>query len=63
MVFIARPVFPLVTSPVLDATKSDGVDGSKTGFGDIQMLSMLGPNRKSGIVWGARGYLQIPHGV
>jgi hypothetical protein len=60
MVFIARPVFPLVTSPVLDATKSDGVDGSKTGFGDIQMLSMLGPNRKSGIVWGAGGTFKFP---
>ena len=60
MVFIARPVFPLVTNPVLDATKSDGVDGSKTGFGDIQMLSMLGPNRKSGIVWGAGATFKFP---
>jgi hypothetical protein len=60
MVFIARPVFPLVTSPVLDATEPDGVDGRKTGFGDIQMLSLLGPNRKSGLVWGAGGTFKFP---
>ena len=60
MVFICRPVFPLVTNPVLDATKSDGVDGHKTGFGDIQMMTLLGPNRKSGIVWGAGGTFKFP---
>jgi len=59
-VFICRPVFPLVTNPVLDATKSDGVDGHKTGFGDIQMMALLGPNRKSGIVWGAGGTFKFP---
>ena len=38
-VFICRPVFPIVTSPVLDPTEPDGVDGRTTGFGDIQMLT------------------------
>lgn len=60
MVFICRPVFPLVTSPVLDATEPDGVDGHETGFGDIQMLSLLGPNRKSGLVWGVGGTFKFP---
>jgi len=60
MVFIARPVFPLVTNPVLDATEPDGVDGHKTGFGDIQLMTLLGPNRKSGIVWGAGGTFKFP---
>lgn len=60
MVFICRPVFPLVTSPVLDATEPDGVDGHKTGFGDIQMLSLLGPNQKSGLVWGVGGTFKFP---
>jgi len=59
-VFICRPVFPLVTNPVLDPTESDGVDGHKTGFGDIQMMTLLGPNRKSGIVWGAGGTFKFP---
>jgi hypothetical protein len=52
MVFIARPVFPIVTVPVLDPTKPDGVNGRATGFGDLQMLSLFGPNRKDGVVWG-----------
>lgn len=59
-VFIARPVFPLVTSPVLDPTEPDGVDGNKTGFGDIQLLTLVGPNRKSGWVWGAGATFKFP---
>ena len=40
--FTARPVFPLVTN----STMSPGEDqrsAHKTGFGDIQMLSLIGP--------------------
>jgi hypothetical protein len=59
-VFIARPVFPLVTNPVLDSTEPDGVDGHTTGLGDIQMLSLLGPNRKDGVVWGAGATFKFP---
>jgi hypothetical protein len=59
-VWISRPVFPLVTSPVLDPTASDGVGGHVTGFGDMQLLSLFGPNRKGGIVWGAGGTFIFP---
>lgn len=59
-VFIARPVFPLVTNPVLDVNQPDGVDGHKTGLGDIQMLSMIGPNRKDGLVWGVGATFKFP---
>jgi hypothetical protein len=54
-VLIARPVFPLVTNPVLDPDSSDGVGDHDTGLGDIQLLSLLGPNRKDGVVWGLGG--------
>jgi hypothetical protein len=59
-VFIVRPVFPLVTNPVLDSTEPDGVDGHETGLGDIQLLSLLGPNRLDGTVWGAGATFKFP---
>lgn len=59
-VFIARPVFPLVTNPVLDASQPDGVDGHETGLGDIQLLSMVGPNRKDGLIWGLGATFKFP---
>ena len=59
-VFILRPVFPLVTAPVLDPSSSSGINGQVTGFGDIQLLSMMGPNRKSGVVWGAGATFKFP---
>ena len=46
MVFIARPVFPLVTNTLLDPTSEDPAKGEKTGFGDIQLMSLIGPDRK-----------------
>ena len=60
MVFIARPVFPLVTNTVLNPTSEDGTNGHKTGFGDIQVLSLIGPDRKDGIVWGLGNTLRFP---
>jgi len=60
MVFIARPVFPLVTNTVLDPTSEDTANGKKTGFGDIQVLSLIGPNRKAGIVWGLGPTFKFP---
>ncbi len=60
LVFIARPVFPLVTNTILDPTSEDGTNGHKTGFGDIQVLSLIGPNRKDGIVWGLGPTLKFP---
>ncbi len=59
-VFIARPVFPIVTKPVLDPSQPDGVDGHKTGFGDIQMLALVGPNRRDGTVWGIGPTFKFP---
>jgi hypothetical protein len=60
MVFIARPVFPLVTNTVLDPTGEDRANGHKTGFGDIQVLAAFGPNRRDGIVWGLGPTLKFP---
>jgi hypothetical protein len=60
MVFIARPVFPFATVPSLDASSSDGINGHTTGFGDIQMLSLIGPNRTDGIVWGLGATMKLP---
>jgi hypothetical protein len=60
MVFIARPVFPLVTNTVLDPTSEDRVNGKKTGFGDIQILAAFGPNRRDGVVWGLGPTLKFP---
>lgn len=49
--FTARPVFPLVTSTVF-IPGEDGTDGNETGLGDIQMLSLFGPDRGDGWVYG-----------
>lgn len=48
---LVRPVFPLVTAPVIG---SDGTqDGYETGFGDMQVFSLYGPDKKDGVIWGA----------
>ena len=52
---IFRPVFPLVTQPVLDSDNS-----SKTGFGDMQLITAFGPDRKSGIIWGMGATFKFP---
>jgi hypothetical protein len=59
-VFFAKPVFPLVTYPVLDLNDLNGVDEQETGFGDIQLLSMAGPNSMEGLVWGAGATFKSP---
>ncbi|MFC4992379.1 hypothetical protein [Rubritalea tangerina] len=56
--FIARPVFPLVTSPVLD-TNGDTIKHT-TGIGDIQMLSLYGPDKSKGFVWGLGTTMKFP---
>ncbi len=53
-----RPVFPLVTQPVL----SDDT-GHETGFGDIQLLTLAGPSRGDGVVWGAGATFKFPTAV
>ena len=48
---LVRPVFPLVTQPVIG---NDGTqDGYETGFGDMQVFSLYGPDKKDGLIWGA----------
>jgi hypothetical protein len=59
-VFSARPVFPLVTSTVLDPTEPNGVKSSMTGFGDIQMMTLLGPDVASGFIWGGGPTFKFP---
>lgn len=58
MVFTARPVFPIITSPDFATDASAGIN--KTGFGDIQMATLLGPGNASGWVWGAGASFVFP---
>ena len=60
MMFIARPVFPLVTNTLLDPTSEDPAKSEKTGFGDIQLMSLIGPDRKDGLVWGLGPTFKFP---
>ena len=65
LLWLARPVFPIVTSPVF--SEDGGGDGSNesgtahtTGFGDIQVFSVLGPATSVGSVWGVGGTFKFP---
>ena len=58
MVFTARPVFPLVTAP--DFQKDVTGSSKVTGFGDIQMATLLGPGNATGWVWGAGATFVFP---
>ena len=55
--FIGRPLFPIVESnPIAEVDATGRVDfDRKTGFGDIQMATILAPAKKSadGLFWGA----------
>ena len=55
-----RPVFPLVTQPVFDAQDPAQSVKHTTGFGDIQILGLAGPNRGEGLIWGAGATLKLP---
>lgn len=59
-VFIARPVFPHVSSP--DFLRPDGKGGfeRESGFGDIQLMMLAGPNTTGGLVWGAGATFKFP---
>ena len=47
---LIRPVFPLVTAPRID---DEGmINGRETGRGDMNVFTMLGPDKKDGIIWG-----------
>ena len=55
-----RPVFPLVTQPVFEAEDPNRSVGHTTGFGDLQILGLAGPNRGEGLIWGAGATLKLP---
>jgi hypothetical protein len=49
--FTLRPVFPLATKPVFDDDSGES-SKHKTGLGDVQLLTLAGPNTGEGLVWG-----------
>ena len=55
-----RPVFPLVTQPVADASGTRGPENIDTGLGDIQLLTLMGPNKGEEFVWGAGLTFKFP---
>ena len=57
-VFTARPVFPIVTQPDFSA---DATGAKKvTGFGDIQMATIVGPGNAKGWIWGLGATFAFP---
>ena len=59
LMFTARPVFPLVTNTKFSPGET-GTDGHETGLGDIQMLSLVGPDRGDGWVYGLGVTMRFP---
>lgn len=55
-----RPVFPLVTQPVFDDPGARESHEHVTGLGDIQLLTLAGPNSGKGVVWGAGATFRFP---
>lgn len=55
-----RPVFPLATQPVFTPEQPRRSSSHDTGLGDIQLLTLAGPNRAEGMVWGAGLTLKFP---
>jgi hypothetical protein len=55
-----RPVFPIVTQPVFDASDPRNSSGHETGLGDIQLLTLAGPNKGKGLVWGLGATFKFP---
>ena len=49
---LVRPVFPLVTTPVFD--ESGEKTKTETGLGDVNVFSLYGPDKKDGLIWGAK---------
>ncbi len=59
-----RPVFPLVTQPVFDSAPAPrSSTAHTTGLGDIQLLTLAGPNQGKGLVWGAGASFIFPTAV
>ena len=59
LIFSGRPVFPLVTVPNVDFSTGE-TDGHTTGFGDLQLLTLIGPGKADGWIWGAGATFKFP---
>jgi len=59
LMFSGRPVFPLVTSPNVDFSSGES-DGHTTGLGDIQLMTLIGPDKANGWVWGVGATFKFP---
>ena len=59
LMFSGRPVFPLVTNPDVDFSTGES-DGHTTGFGDLQLMTLFGPDKADGWVWGAGATFKFP---
>ena len=60
LMFTLRPVLPLVTQPEFNDPNTAKSTGHTTGLGDIQLLSLLGPNKGQGWIWGAGATFKFP---
>jgi hypothetical protein len=56
---VFRPVFPLVTQPLIDFDTGEVTD-HKTGFGDLQLFTAFGPDKKTGNIWGIGATFVFP---
>ena len=59
LVFSGRPVFPMVTAPLIDSD-TGATEGHTTGFGELQLLTLIGPGKADGWVWGAGATFKFP---
>lgn len=55
-----RPVFPLVTNPVFTAPDMRNSSDHDTGLGDVQLMTLVGPNTQDGWVWGVGSTMKFP---
>jgi hypothetical protein len=56
----ARPVFPIVTNPVFSSEGQQRSSGHVAGFGDMQVMSLLGPDKSDGNMVGAGATFKFP---
>jgi len=59
LMFSGRPVFSLVTNPDVDFSTGES-NGHTTGFGDLQLMTLVGPDKANGWVWGAGVTFKFP---
>jgi len=58
--FTLRPVFPLVTQAVADSSGTRGPENRETGIGDIQLLTLVGPNTGKGLIFAGGATFKFP---